>query len=87
MCALFSLEHGLNCTNGGTSVDPEVQEVRDLTGQLAALAIPHVTEEPVVRHGPGDEDGLICDLAGGARSLESAETEALLDVRVVNTDA
>ena len=59
--------------------------MRDVTGQLAALAFSHVTKEPVVRHGSGDEDGLICDLA--VRGVWNPQTEALLDVRVVNTDA
>ena len=59
--ALFSLEHGLNCANGGNLIRRH-NEVGDVTGQLAALAFPHVTKEPVVRHGSGDEDGLICDL-------------------------
>ena len=82
--ALFSLEHGLNCANGGNLIRRH-NEVRDVTGQLAALAFPHVTKEPVVRHGSGDEDGLICDLA--VRGVWNPQTEALLDVRVVNTDA
>ena len=82
--ALFSLEHGLNCANGGNLIRRH-NEVRDVTGQLAALAFPHVTKEPVVRRGSGDEDGLICDLA--VRGVWNPQTEALLDVRVVNTDA
>ena len=57
-------------------------------GQLAALAYPHVTVEPVVRepaaHNPTDT-GLVCDLA--VRGLWSSQTEALIDCRIVNTDA
>ena len=59
--------------------------MQDVAGQLAALAFPHVTKEPVVRHGSGDEDGLICDLV--VRGVWNPQTEALFDVRVVNTDA
>ena len=82
--ALFSLEHGLNCANGGNLIRRH-NEVRDVAGQLAALAFPHVTKEPVVREGSCNQDGLICDLA--VRGVWNPQTEALFDVRVVNTDA
>ena len=46
--AAFSLDHGLNCAKGGNVIRRH-NEVRDALGQLAALAYPHVTVEPVVR--------------------------------------
>ena len=87
--AAFSLDHDLNCAKGG-SVIRRHNEVRDALGQLAALAYPHVTVEPVVRepaaHNPTDT-GLVCDLAAAVRGLWSSQTEALIDCRIVNTDA
>ena len=82
--ARFSLDHGLNCANGGNLIRRH-NEVLDVAGQLAALAFPHVTKKPAVRDGSGDEDGLICDLA--VRGVWNPQTEALFDFRVVNTDA
>ena len=85
--AAFSLDHGLNCAKGGNVIRRH-NEVRDALGQLAALAYPHVTVEPVVRepaaHNPTDT-GLVCDLT--VRGLWSSQTEALIDCRIVNTDA
>ena len=56
----FSLDHGLNCPNGG-SVIRRHNEIRDVNGQLASLAYGHVTTEPVYRSsgtGGSDEGGL-----------------------------
>ena len=83
----FSVDHGLNCPNGGNIIQRH-NEIRDVTGQLASMAYPHVTREPVVREaGTGDsiENGLICDLA--VRGVWQPQTEALFDFRVCNTDA
>ena len=85
--AKFSLDHGLNCANGGNLIQRH-NEVRDVTGQLAALAFPHVTREPVVKEsgsGAGEGGGLVCDLA--VRGVWNPQTEALLDFCFVNTDA
>ncbi len=80
----FSVDHGLNCPNGGNVIQRH-NELRDAVGQLASLAYPHVTKEPIVREGDGKEDGLVCDLA--VRGVWNPQTEALFDFRVVNTDA
>ena len=74
----FSVDHGLNCPNGGNIIQHH-NEIRDVTGQLASMAYPHVTREPVVREaGTGDsiENGVICDLA--VRGVWQPQTEALI---------
>ena len=83
----FSLDHGLNCPNGGNVIRRH-NEIRDVTGQLASLAYGHVTTEPVVRSpgtGGSDDGGLVCDLA--VRGVWNPQTDVLLDFKVVNTDA
>ena len=83
----FSLDHALNCTNGGNLIQHH-NEVRDMTGQLVAMAFSHITKEPVVReYGSSAADGgaLTCDLA--VRRMWNPQTEVLLDIHMVNTDA
>ena len=59
----FSVEHGLNCPNGGNIIQRHT-EVRDTVAQLAPMAYSNVLKEPVVREqGEGDQEGLVCDLA------------------------
>ena len=72
----FSLDHGLNCPNGGNVIRRH-NEIRDVTGQLASLAYGHVTTEPVVRSlgtGGNDDGGLVCDLA--VRGVWNPQTDA-----------
>ena len=83
----FSLDHGLNCPNGGNIIRRH-NEVRDVAGQLASMAYSHVTPEPVVREqgtGPSDGGGLVCDLA--VRGVWNPQTQVLFDFKIVNTDA
>ena len=83
----FSLDHGLNCPNGGNVIRRH-NEVRDVVGQLASTAYSYVISEPVVReHGVGGNgDGaLFCDL--GVRGVWNPQRDVLLDFKVVNTDA
>ena len=59
-----------------------------MTGQHAVMAFSHVTKEPMVReYGSNAADGgvLVCDLA--VYRVWNPQTEALLDVHVVNTNA
>ena len=83
----FSLDHGLNCPNGGNIIRRH-NEVRDVAGQLASMAYSHVTPEPVVREqgtGPSEGGGLVCDLA--VRGVWNPQTQVLFDFKIVNTDA
>ena len=62
-------------------------EVRDVLGDIAALAYKEVVREPVVRE--ADEirgvSALVADL--GVRGVWQPQTGALFDVRVIDTDA
>ena len=62
-------------------------EVRDALGDIASLANRKVTKEPVVRE--PDEmrnlPALVADL--GVRGVWQPQTEALFDIRVIDTDA
>ena len=81
----FSLDHGLNCPNGGNVIRRH-NEIRDVAGQLASMAYSHVTSEPVVREqGAGEDSGLVCDL--GVRGVWNPQKDVLLDFKVVNTDS
>ena len=82
----FSVDHGLNCPRGGNVIERH-NEIRDMVGQLAAMAYAHVSREPVVREAgeQGNQSGLVCDLA--VRGVWQPQTEALFDFRVCNADA
>ena len=60
-------------------------EVRDAFGDLASLVWAPVVKEPVVRDGSAGADTLITDLC--VRGVWEPQTEALFDIRVVDTDA
>ena len=82
----FDLTHALDCKKGGL-VTQRHNEVRDALGDIAALAYKEVVREPVVRE--ADEargiSALVADL--GVRGVWQPQTEALFDVRVIDTDA
>lgn len=83
----FSLDHGLNCPNGGNIIRRH-NEIRDVAGQMASMVYSHVKSEPVVREqgcGGKDDNGLVCDLA--VRGVWNPQTDVLLDFKIVNTDA
>ena len=60
-------------------------EVRDAFGDLASLVWSPVIKEPVVCDGSASADKLITNLC--VRGIWEPQTEALFDIRVVNTDA
>ena len=60
-------------------------EVQDAFGDLASLVWSPVIKEPIVCDGSGSADSLIADLC--VRGVWEPQTEALLDIRVVDTDA
>ena len=82
--AQFSIEHALDCRFGGL-VGRRHNEVRDAFGDLASLVWSPVIKEPVVRDGSTGADTLIADLC--VRGVWEPQTEALFDIRVVDTDA
>ena len=81
--APFSIEHALDCCFGGL-VTRRHNEVRDAFGNLASLVWSPVVKEPVVRDGSAVADTLIADLC--VRGVWGPQTEALFDIRVVDTD-
>ena len=84
--APFDLSHALSCRKGGL-VTQHHNEVRDTFGDLASLAYGQVVREPVVReaHHSSDDPALLADFS--ARGVWVPQSEALFDVRVVDTDA
>ena len=80
----FSVEHSLDCCFGGL-VTSRHNEVRDAFGDLASLVWSPVIKEPVVCDGSAGADTLITDLC--VRGVWEPQTEALFDIRVVDTDA
>ena len=84
--ASFSLEHALDRKKGGL-VTQRHTEVRDAVGDIATLVYREVTNEPIVR-APDDTrnlPALVADL--GVRGVWQPQTEALFDIRVIDTDA
>ena len=84
--ATFSLEHALDCKKGGL-VTQRHNEVRDALGDIAAMAYREVTKEPIVREPDEARNlpALVADL--GVRGVWQPQTEALFDIRVIDTDA
>ena len=90
---IFNLQHTLDCKKGGlvtlrhNEVRDAHNEVRDALGDTASMAYKDVVREPIVREA-NDSLGmsaLIADL--GVRGVWQPQTEALFDIRVVDTDA
>ena len=82
--APLSIEHALDCRFGGL-VTRRHNEVRDAFGELASLFWSPVVKEPVVNDGSAGSDTLIADLC--VHGVWEAQTEALFDIRVIDTDA
>jgi hypothetical protein len=82
----FNLVHALDCKKGGL-VTRRHNEVRDALADMASLVWSDVVREPVVRDASvvNDEPALIADL--GVRGVWEPQTDALFDVRVLDTDA
>ena len=82
--AEFSIEHALDCRFGGL-VSRRHNEIRDAIGDLASLVWGNVVCEPVVCDKSSSSDGaLVADLC--VRSVWIPQSEALFDIRVVDTD-
>ena len=82
--APLSIKHALDCRFGGL-VTHRHNEVRDAFGDLASLVWSPVVKEPIVNDGSASADTLIADLC--IRGVWEAQTEALFDIRVIDTDA
>ena len=85
--AMFDLQHALDCRKGGLITQRHKDEVRDALGNIAALAYKDVIREPIVREAEDARavTALVADL--GVRGMWQPQTEALIDVHVVDTDA
>ena len=84
--APFSVEHSLDYPIGGL-VTRRHNEVRGAFGDLASLVWSLVIKEPVVCDGSAGADTLITDLCVCGVWEPQPRTEALFDIRVVDTDA
>ena len=78
------VSHALSCRKGGLVIR-RLNDIRDSLGDLMAMGFNGVLKEPIVRNGDGDSPGLVADLA--VSGLWQSQTEALFDVRVIDTDA
>ena len=80
----YTFQHALDCRKG-RSVTQWHNEVRDALGDLASIAFKD--REPVVQKADNARgiSALIADL--GIRGIWQLQTEALFDIRVVDTDA
>ena len=83
---LFSLDHALNFKKGGLVIQRH-NEIRDSVGDLASLVWNQVLREPVVRDADDANaiPALVADLS--IRGVWQPQAVALLDIRVINTDA
>ena len=82
--APFSVDHALDCHFGGL-VTRRHNEVWDAFGDLASLVWSPVVKELIVCDDSGSADSLIADLC--VRGVWEPQTEALFDIRVVDTDS
>ena len=80
----FDLNHALDCRKGGLVIQRH-NEIRDAVGDLANLVWKDVHREPVVREATENSPALIADLA--VRGVWQTQSVALLDIRVIDTDA
>ena len=85
MWRAYSTEHALNCKRGAL-VTQYHKEVRDALGDIATMVYCNVLREPIVSEADPDnkKPGLIAYL--GVRRLWQPQTEALLNVCVVDTN-
>ena len=82
--APLSIEHALDCRFGDL-ITHRHNEVWNAFGDLASLVWAPVVKEPVVHDGSASADTLIVDLC--VQGVWEPQTEALFDIRVVDTDA
>ena len=80
----FSIEHALSCKTGGL-ITRRHNEVRDLLGEVMAMAWGNCVKEPIIAEASEQSAGLKGDLA--CRGVWEPQREALFDVRVTDTDA
>ena len=80
------LQHALDCKTGGLVIQRH-NEVRDCLGDMAAQVWSQVVREPIVKEADSKADGpgLRADL--GIQGVWTPQVEALLDIKVIDTDA
>ena len=84
--AVFNLSHALSCRKGSLIIKYH-NEVRDTVGDLLGLVWSPVHQEPIVKEANLQDNipALRADLA--VRGVWKRQTEALFDIRVIDTDA
>jgi hypothetical protein len=82
----FSVRHALKCKKGGLIILRH-NEIRDAVGDLASLVWKGVSKEPIVQEANDTmgKPALVADLS--IRGVWQPQAVALLDVRVIDTDA
>ena len=86
MCGDKFTFHALDCRKCGLATQQHNEE-RDALGDLASIASKDVIREPVVQEADNARGipALIADLV--VRGILQPQTEALFDIRVLDTDA
>ena len=84
--ATFSYKHALDCKKGGL-VTRRHNEVRDTIVDLSSIVYKDIILEQVIQEAREvtDEPSLVADL--GVRGVWQPQTQALFDIRVIDTDA
>ena len=84
--SVFDLSHALDCTKGGLVIRRH-NEIRDAIADVSSMVWGQVKKEPVVRepNNTTETPALIADLS--IRGVWTPQELALLDVRVIDTDA
>ena len=82
----FDLPHALSCKKGGL-VTRRHNEIRDVIANVSSLVWNQIRVEPIVREADSSDNSpaLINDI--NIRGVWLPQVEALIDVRVVDTDA
>ena len=83
---VFNLTHALDCRKGGLVIQCH-NEVRNAIGDVASLVYKEVIREPIVQEAnyACGIPSLFADLS--IRGVWQSQTVALLDIRVIDTDA
>ena len=86
--ATFIYEHALDCKKGSL-ITGHHNKVRDTLGDLSSIVYKDIIREPVIQEAceVADEPSLVADLGVRGVWQPQPQTQALFDVRVIDTDA
>ena len=75
----------MNCKKGGLVIQRH-NEVRDYLGDISSEVWPSVIKEPIVMEADLSSNDVGLRLELGVRGVWSPQTEALFDIRIIDTD-